>query len=150
MTVRACSDWSKIEVYFLALITIATTCQCQQPHHPFLDCHTTTMSSPRTLSALARSRAVSRGLTPNAAARTSFAAAFSTTARRQVTTEGAPPQGFRLPPGRDWKTRKDSVFDQAANYFLLTEMARGMWVLLEQFFRPPYVLYTSLWPHNAY
>jgi NADH dehydrogenase (ubiquinone) Fe-S protein 8 len=27
--------------------------------------------------------------------------------------------------------------DQAGNYFLLTEMMRGMWVLLEQFFRPP-------------
>jgi NADH dehydrogenase (ubiquinone) Fe-S protein 8 len=25
-------------------------------------------------------------------------------------------------------------------FFLMTEMARGMYVLLEQFFRPPYVI----------
>lgn len=29
--------------------------------------------------------------------------------------------------------------DRAANYFLMTEMMRGMYVLMEQFFRPPYV-----------
>jgi hypothetical protein len=29
--------------------------------------------------------------------------------------------------------------DKASNYFLLTEMFRGMYVVLEQFFRPPYV-----------
>lgn len=29
--------------------------------------------------------------------------------------------------------------DKASNYFLMTEMMRGMWVVLEQFFRPPYV-----------
>ena len=28
--------------------------------------------------------------------------------------------------------------DKASNYFLLTEMLRGMYVVLEQFFRPPY------------
>jgi len=26
-------------------------------------------------------------------------------------------------------------------FFLMTEMARGMYVLLEQFFRPPYVIH---------
>lgn len=29
--------------------------------------------------------------------------------------------------------------DKASNYFLLTEMFRGMYVVLEQFFRAPYV-----------
>ena len=29
--------------------------------------------------------------------------------------------------------------DKASNYFLLTEMLRGMYVVMEQFFRPPYV-----------
>lgn len=29
--------------------------------------------------------------------------------------------------------------DKASNYFLLTEMFRGMYVVMEQFFRPPYV-----------
>merc|ERR1712087_837749 len=50
-------------------------------------------------------------------------------------------QGFRLPKQERWDTRKDSVFDQAGNYFLLTEMLRGMYVVLEQYFRPPYTIY---------
>jgi NADH dehydrogenase (ubiquinone) Fe-S protein 8 len=32
--------------------------------------------------------------------------------------------------------------DKASNYFLLTEMLRGMYVVMEQFFRPPYVTST--------
>jgi len=31
--------------------------------------------------------------------------------------------------------------DKASNYFLLTEMMRGMYIVLEQFFRPPYTIY---------
>jgi hypothetical protein len=30
--------------------------------------------------------------------------------------------------------------DRVGKYFLLTEMARGMYVVLEQFFRPPCVV----------
>ena len=30
--------------------------------------------------------------------------------------------------------------DKASNYFLLTEMMRGMYIVMEQFFRPPYVV----------
>ena len=33
----------------------------------------------------------------------------------------------------------ENAADKASNYFLLTEMFRGMYVVLEQFFRPPYV-----------
>lgn len=108
------------------------------------------MSSSRTLSALARSRATSRLLTtPTFAARTPFAATFSTSTRRPATSSGPPPAGYRLPPQPKWNQKKESVWDQAANYFLLTEMARGMWVLLEQFFRPPYVPQSHLKPHHT-
>ncbi|KAF2772610.1 NADH-quinone oxidoreductase [Teratosphaeria nubilosa] len=95
------------------------------------------MSSPRALSAIARSRPTT-SLLANAA-RSSFAAhhAFSTSTQRRATTEGAPPSGFRLPKYE----KKESVWDQAGNYFLLTEMLRGMYVVLEQFFRPPYTIY---------
>ena len=76
-----------------------------------------------------------------AAGRNSFAPAFSTSARRQRTaggaTEGPPPDGFRIPTPPKWNEKKESVWDQAGKYFLLTEMMRGMYVLLEQFFRPP-------------
>ena len=34
--------------------------------------------------------------------------------------------------------------DKAGKYFLLGEMARGMYVVLEQFFRPPLVLPVEL------
>ncbi len=101
----------------------------------------TAMSAPRSLSALTRSRLGNRAVNQCASVRPAFAATFSTSSSRQATTGGAPPAGFRLPRPVKWNERKDSVWDQAANYFLFTEMARGMWVLLEQFFRPPYVFH---------
>jgi NADH dehydrogenase (ubiquinone) Fe-S protein 8 len=68
-------------------------------------------------------------------------ATFSTSSRRLATPSGPPPKGFRLPRVRRWDESKESAFDKAGNYFLLTEMLRGMYVLLEQFFRSPYVSY---------
>jgi NADH dehydrogenase (ubiquinone) Fe-S protein 8 len=50
---------------------------------------------------------------------------------------GPPPQGFRLPKPERWDESKESGLDKAGKFFLLTEMARGMYVVLEQFFRPP-------------
>lgn len=38
-----------------------------------------------------------------------------------------------------WYDDPEKAIDKAGNYFLLTEMVRGMWVVLEQFFRAPYV-----------
>jgi NADH dehydrogenase (ubiquinone) Fe-S protein 8 len=89
------------------------------------------MSSPRALTALARSRSAYSLLHATAGRP---AAAFSTSARR---LEGTSPAGFRIPTPRKWNEQKESLWDQAGKYFLLTEMARGMYVLLEQFFRPP-------------
>lgn len=98
-----------------------------------------TMSAPRTLIALARSRPAT---TSRIAAAATRSAAFSTGAVRSKPalggqTEGPPPDGFRIPPPQRWNEQKESVWDQAGKYFLLTEMMRGMYVLLEQFFRPP-------------
>ena len=104
--------------------------------------HPAAMAAPRTaLTALARARPA----LASPATRSAFAATFTTSIRRPATTEGPPPQGFRLPTTR-LNAKKESVFDQAGNYFLLTEMMRGMYVVLEQFFRPPYVVpyYTML------
>lgn len=95
------------------------------------------MSSPRALTALARARPAHTLLASTA--RTTFAAhhAFSTSTRRPATTEGPPPANFRLPTPKRWNEKKENIFDQAGNYFLLTEMLRGMYVVLEQYFRPP-------------
>lgn len=67
-----------------------------------------------------------------------YVAAFSTTyLRAYATPSGPPPAGFRLPKPERWDESKESSLDKAGKYFLLTEMARGMYVALEQFFRPP-------------
>ncbi|RIA84862.1 NADH-ubiquinone oxidoreductase 23 kDa subunit mitochondrial precursor [Glomus cerebriforme] len=39
------------------------------------------------------------------------------------------------------KPKAPTVLDTTANLFLLTEIFRGMWLVLEQFFRPPYTIY---------
>ncbi|KAK4614172.1 NADH-ubiquinone oxidoreductase [Fulvia fulva] len=100
------------------------------------------MSSPRALTALARSRPTYSLLIAATGRTSSFSLAFSTVARRQKpAVEGPPPANFRITPPPRYNEQKESVWDQAGKYFLLTEMARGMYVLLEQFFRPPYTIY---------
>lgn len=94
------------------------------------------MASAKPLMALARTRpAVAMLTAPRAIA--PAARPFSSTPLRAATTEGPPPQNFRLPKPERWNEAKESTWDKAGNYFLLTEMMRGMYVVLEQFFRPP-------------
>lgn len=57
--------------------------------------------------------------------------------RTYATPSGPPPKGFRLPRKPNWDEEKESTLDRAGKYFLLLEMFRGMYVALEQFFRPP-------------
>ncbi|KAK0625134.1 hypothetical protein B0T17DRAFT_532016 [Bombardia bombarda] len=61
--------------------------------------------------------------------------------RTYATPHGPPPKGFRLQTPKKWDQEAEGTFDKIGKYFLLTEMARGMYVLLEQFFRPPYTIY---------
>lgn len=63
--------------------------------------------------------------------------------RGYATPKGALPQNFRTSKPVEWVWEKDSLLDRLGKYFLMTEMARGMYVLLEQFFRPPYVILTT-------
>lgn len=57
--------------------------------------------------------------------------------RGYATPMGPPPKGFRQPAPKKWDEETESTGNKLGNYFLMTEMARGMYVLLEQFFRPP-------------
>jgi NADH dehydrogenase (ubiquinone) Fe-S protein 8 len=57
--------------------------------------------------------------------------------RGYATPAGPPPKNFRLRPPTQWDQEKESTFDKVGKFFLLTEMLRGMYVLMEQFFRPP-------------
>lgn len=103
------------------------------------------MSSPRAITALARARPTSATafLARSAFRPATTAAAFSTTSRNSASGVGPPPANFRPARPLRFDEKKDSVFDHAGNYFLLTEMFRGMYVVLEQFFRPPYVIESS-------
>ncbi|KAL9598774.1 MAG: hypothetical protein Q9219_004271 [cf. Caloplaca sp. 3 TL-2023] len=103
------------------------------------------MAIPRSLTMLSRARPTSISVSTLLPARTTLsphgAAFFSTSSFRAATPAGPPPSGFRLPRARRWDESKETSLDKAANYFLMTEMVRGMYVVLEQYFRPPYTIY---------
>lgn len=63
---------------------------------------------------------------------------FSTSAVRAA----APPEGFRLGTPKRWDQTGEASLDKASKFFLLSEMMRGMYVVLEQFFKPAYVTTT--------
>ncbi|KAJ5224922.1 uncharacterized protein N7469_008425 [Penicillium citrinum] len=65
---------------------------------------------------------------------------FSSSAIRAATPAGPPQPGFRLPPQKTWENDGKSAINRASEYFLLMEMFRGMYVVIEQFFRPPYTI----------
>ena len=72
------------------------------------------------------------------AARPRQAAALLALSRRSYATPaGRPPSGFRLKKEPAWDEESESTLNRMGKYFLLSEMARGMYVALEQFFRPP-------------
>lgn len=64
--------------------------------------------------------------------------------RGYATPKGPPPANFRTSRKVEWHWDKDSTLDRLGKYFLMTEMARGMYILMEQFFRPPYVTLVPL------
>ena len=67
----------------------------------------------------------------------SLRANFSSSVSRGATPYGPPQPGFRLPPPKRWDQGSETSVDKATKYFLMAEMFRGMYVVLEQFFRPP-------------
>lgn len=102
------------------------------------------MASTRPLVMLMRTRPTSRPVSSLLPTRTTYpsltTAPFSSSAHLAATPAGPPPQGFRLPRKERWDESKESALDKAGKYFLFAEMVRGMWVVLEQFFRPPCVI----------
>ncbi|KAI1485919.1 NADH-ubiquinone oxidoreductase 23 kDa subunit [Biscogniauxia mediterranea] len=61
--------------------------------------------------------------------------------RTYATPAGPPPKGFRLRKPPSWEEEKERTLDRAGKFFLMTEMFRGMYVAMEQYFRPPYTIY---------
>ena len=51
------------------------------------------------------------------------------------------PQGFRLPKPKTWEESGESALSKATKFFFLSEIARGMYICMEMFFRAPYTIY---------
>ncbi|KAL4949970.1 23 kDa subunit of NADH-quinone oxidoreductase [Aspergillus filifer] len=66
---------------------------------------------------------------------------FSTSVTRAALPHGPPQPGFRLPPPQRWDQGTEGSLSKASKYFLMAEIFRGMYVVLEQFFRPPYTIF---------
>ncbi|KAH8146057.1 uncharacterized protein LAJ45_09979 [Morchella importuna] len=96
------------------------------------------MASIRTLALAAATRPtrplIQRTVAPAAA--THFAAAAAV---RNYATARTPIPGYRIGRAQTWEEGESSM-DKAAKFFLMSEMVRGMYVVLEQFFRAPYTI----------
>lgn len=99
------------------------------------------MANMRPLIMMARARPVTTALLAASRQRiapTTYASSFSTSSPRAATPAGPPPAGFRTPPPKRWDDKDgEGALDKAGKFFLMTEIFRGMWVVLEQYFRPP-------------
>lgn len=93
-----------------------------------------TMFATSAVSMAARQMPLAR--VPSALIRTMPAQVLIAT-RGYATPSGPPPKNFRLPPPKAWDQESESTLDRVGKYFLVTEMLRGMYLLMEQFFRPP-------------
>lgn len=98
------------------------------------------LANPTALAARHFIRASAARTSPAAAAAVFALSQQTTTVRGYATPAGPPPKGFRLAPPKKWDEDPEPTFDKLGKYFLLSEMTRGMYLLLEQFFRPPYVV----------
>lgn len=101
-----------------------------------------TLSAPisLTLSTMAAPRSVARLVAyrrPTPFGLLGSTANFSSSTIRAATPVGPPQAGFRLAPPKRWDQGDESALDKASKYFLMAEIFRGMYVVLEQFFRPP-------------
>ncbi|GKT50449.1 NADH-ubiquinone oxidoreductase subunit, mitochondrial [Colletotrichum spaethianum] len=92
---------------------------------------------PVTMLALASTRPVARTSMQQHVGRLMAANAM----RTYATPAGPPPPNFRMKRHQTWDEDQESTTNKLGRYFLLSEMARGMYVLMEQFFRPPYTIY---------
>jgi hypothetical protein len=114
-----------------------------------LHTHILQMASSRPLVLLSR---VSRTGNQLSAPQRSLIASFSTSSKSAALPKGTPPSNFRLPPEINWENDPEPMSDRIGKYFLMNELFRGAYVVLEQFFRPPlvsrYQISTSVMPNS--
>lgn len=128
------------------IITLPTTTPLPSRHlrHILQNPPHRTMASLRPLRLVSIRPAHSILLRPTAAATTprllAPAASFSTTPHlAHVTAPRPSASAFRIGRPKTWEDG-DSTLDLAGKHFLMLEMLRGMYVVLEQFFRPPFTI----------
>lgn len=83
---------------------------------------------------------VQRLLSTTSASRTASASSSTFQNVAAGSSQAVPPAGFRLHRPPSWDESKESALSKATKFFLLSEMMRGMYVVLEQFFRAPYTI----------
>ncbi|KAK9460064.1 uncharacterized protein V1516DRAFT_678822 [Lipomyces oligophaga] len=65
---------------------------------------------------------------------------FTSSASSLKATPITYPSDFRVAKPKDWE-EGDSALDIAGRFFLMAELMRGMYVVLENYFRAPYTIY---------
>ncbi|RCK60798.1 NADH-ubiquinone oxidoreductase subunit, mitochondrial [Candida viswanathii] len=56
-------------------------------------------------------------------------------------THASPTKGFRIPRPKTWEESHESALSKATKFFFLSEIARGMYICMEMYFRSPYTIY---------
>ena len=56
-------------------------------------------------------------------------------------THSIPAKGFRLAQPKTWEESHESALSKATKFLFLSEIARGMYICLEMYFRAPYTIY---------
>lgn len=56
-------------------------------------------------------------------------------------TQSVWPKGFRQPTPKTWEESGESALLKATKFFFLSEIARGMYICMEMYFRSPYTIY---------
>jgi len=102
------------------------------------------------MSVLARRTWLSTGFRPEtgyAIAKAGYSRSLSSSARRLLasqapTDQRAPQNATQVTPREATNPYKNeaSALDKAMGLFFFTEIARGMWIVVEQMFRPPYTI----------
>jgi NADH dehydrogenase (ubiquinone) Fe-S protein 8 len=87
---------------------------------------------------LAHSFARQQLAVPRAFSTSTLVRSLSATAGTPISTR---PEGFRIPRARTWEESKEGAIAKATKWFLLAEMFRGMYIVLEMYFRAPYTIY---------
>lgn len=98
-----------------------------------------------TLKYLSTSSSLLKPTLAAAAAAASITTTTTDNSSEYLTTGGSthsiPAKGFRLSQPKTWEESNESALSKATKFLFLSEIARGMYICLEMYFRAPYTIY---------